>query len=101
MITEELQAPGVVGGDQLCQEQASKQPREHADREEEAGPAGDPPLAVERDAAARHDDVGVRVMGERRAQVWSTAVRPMRAPRCLGSAAMVMSVSAAALNRMS
>ena len=34
-------------------------------------------------------------------QVWSTAVRPMRAPRCFGSAAMVVSVSAAALNRRS
>jgi hypothetical protein len=29
MIAEELQAAGVVGGDELCQEQASKQPREH------------------------------------------------------------------------
>ena len=34
-------------------------------------------------------------------QVCSTAVRPMRAPRCFGSAAMVVSVSAAALNRRS
>jgi hypothetical protein len=32
MITEELQAAGVVGGDQLCQEQASKEPGEDADR---------------------------------------------------------------------
>ena len=34
-------------------------------------------------------------------QVWSTAVRPIRAPRCLGSAALVIMVSALALNRMS
>src|SRR5205823_4984045 len=27
-------------------------------------------------------------------QLWSTAVKPMRAPRCLGSAAMVSSLSA-------
>jgi hypothetical protein len=33
-------------------------------------------------------------------QLCSTAVSPMRAPRCLGSAAIVISVSAAALNRM-
>src|ERR1700746_4094839 len=33
-------------------------------------------------------------------QVCSTAVMPMRAPRCSGSAAMVSRVSAAALNRM-
>jgi hypothetical protein len=31
MIAEKLQAACVVSGDQLCQEQASKQPREHAD----------------------------------------------------------------------
>src|SRR5712692_1893247 len=34
-------------------------------------------------------------------QVWSTAVRPMRAPRCLGSVAMVSSVSAAVRNSRS
>ena len=34
-------------------------------------------------------------------QVCSTAVRPMRAPRCFGSAAIVVSVSAAVLNRRS
>src|SRR5438105_1599918 len=32
MIAEELQTAGVVGGDQPYQEQASKQPGEHADR---------------------------------------------------------------------
>ena len=34
-------------------------------------------------------------------QLWSTAVAPMRAPRCLGSAAMVSSVSAAVRNSRS
>ena len=34
-------------------------------------------------------------------QVCSTAVTPMRAPRCLGSAAIVIVVLAAALNRRS
>lgn len=34
-------------------------------------------------------------------QLWRTEVMPMRAPRCLGTAAMVVSVSADALNRMS
>jgi hypothetical protein len=34
-------------------------------------------------------------------QVWSTAVMPMRAPRCFGSAAMVSMVSDAALNSRS
>src|SRR5216684_7673158 len=64
---EELQAAGAVGGGQLLQEQSPEQPREHADGEEEARPAGYPTLAVERDPATRHDDVNVRVMRERRA----------------------------------
>src|SRR5438270_814117 len=34
-------------------------------------------------------------------QLWSTAVAPMRAPRCLGSAAIVSSVSAAVRNSRS
>ena len=34
-------------------------------------------------------------------QVWKTDMKPMRAPRCLGSAAIVSSVSAEALNRRS
>ena len=34
-------------------------------------------------------------------QVWSTAVMPMWAPRCLGSAAIVSMVSADALNKRS
>ena len=67
VIAEELQAAGVVRGDQLLQEQPAEQAREHAHRQEEAGPAGDPALAVERDAAARHDHVDVRMMGQRRA----------------------------------
>ena len=67
MIAEELQAAGVVGGGELLQEQPPEQPREHAHGEEEAGPAGYPALAVQRDAAARHDDVDVRMMRERRA----------------------------------
>src|SRR5437763_11027243 len=34
-------------------------------------------------------------------QLWSTAVAPMRAPRCFGSAAIVSSVSAAVRNSRS
>ena len=64
MIAEELQAAGVVGRDQLLQEQTAKQPREHADGKEEAGPTRDPALAVERDAAARDDDMDVRIYAE-------------------------------------
>src|SRR6266496_3809921 len=39
VIGEELQAAGGMKGGELFQEQATKQPREHADGEEEAGPA--------------------------------------------------------------
>ena len=67
MIAEELQMAGFVGRDQLLQEQPAEQAREHAHRQEEAGPARYPAFAVERDAAARHDHVDVRMMGERRA----------------------------------
>ena len=58
VIAEELQAAGVVSGGELLQEQPAEQPREHAHGEEEAGPAGDPALAVGREAAARHDACG-------------------------------------------
>ena len=66
MAAEELQVAGFVGCDQLLQEQSAEQAREHAHRQEEAGPARHPALAVERDAAARHDHVDMRMMGERR-----------------------------------
>ena len=67
VIAEEAQAAGLVGGDELLQEQPPEQAREHAHGQEEARPAGHPALAVGRDAAARHDHVHVRVMGHRRA----------------------------------
>src|SRR3984893_4741910 len=43
----ELQAPGGMGGDELFQKQPAEQPREDAHRQEEARPAGYPPLAVQ------------------------------------------------------
>ena len=52
---------------ELRQEEPPEQLREHAHGQEEARPAGHPPLAVERDAAAGHDHVDVRMMGHRRA----------------------------------
>src|SRR6202163_3196044 len=67
MIAEECQVAGLVGCDQLLHEQPAEQAREHAHRQEEAGAARHPALAVERDAAARHDHVDVRVMGHGRA----------------------------------
>jgi hypothetical protein len=55
-----------MGGDELFQKQPAEQPREHAHRQEEARPAGYPPLAVQGNAPARNDHVDVRVVGERR-----------------------------------
>ena len=46
LVGEELQAVGVVRGGQLFQEQATEEAREHPDGEKEAGPAGNPALAV-------------------------------------------------------
>ena len=51
----------------FSRKQPAEQARQHADWEEEAGPARHPVLAVERDAAARHDHMDMRMMGERRA----------------------------------
>ena len=58
-----LQAPGLVSCDRLLQEQPSKQAREHPHGQKEAGPARDPSRSVERDTAARHDHVYVRMVG--------------------------------------
>ena len=62
LVGEELQAVGVVRGGQLFQEPATEEAREHPDGEKEAGPAGNPALAVWREAAARYDDMGVRMV---------------------------------------
>ena len=59
---EEVQLPGGEGLLQVVQEQASEQPRQHPDREEESGPAGDPAFAVRGDPAAGHETMNVRVV---------------------------------------
>jgi hypothetical protein len=67
LTAEELQLPGEVRCRELLQEQPAEQSREDPDRQEEPGPAGDPALAIRRDAAAWHDDVEVWVVGQCRA----------------------------------
>ena len=62
MVAEEVQMSGVVGSGQLVEEQAAEEARQYPDRQEEAGPAGYPLLAVRRDAAAWNDDVGMGMM---------------------------------------
>jgi hypothetical protein len=66
VIAEELQAAGGMKGGEQFQKQPPKQSREHADGEEEAGPAGDPSLPIARYAATWHDDVDMRVISKRR-----------------------------------
>src|SRR5689334_6084434 len=62
LVGEELQAPGLVDGGQPFQEQAAEQAREHPHRQKEAGSAGNPVPAVGRQAAARYNDMGVRMV---------------------------------------
>jgi hypothetical protein len=51
--------------------------------------------------ASRSSGLSTAEITPRHPQVWRTESSPMRAPRCLGSAAMVIMASAEALNRMS
>ena len=67
MLAEELQFTGPIGGAELVQEQPAEQFREHAHRQKEARPARDPTICIEREPAARHDHVHMRVVGHCRA----------------------------------
>ena len=49
------------------EEEPAEETRQHAHGQEEAGLAGDPARPVRRQAAAGHDDVDMRMMGQRRA----------------------------------
>jgi hypothetical protein len=62
LVGEELQSPGLVGGVQPFEEQATEEPGEDRNGEEKAEPAGDPALAIGRDAASRDDDVSMRMV---------------------------------------
>ena len=55
-------SPASKAACRSLQEQAAEQAREHAHRQEEARPAGDPARAVGREAAARHDAMDMRMM---------------------------------------
>jgi hypothetical protein len=85
-FSEQAELAGRERGIEFSEEQPAEQAGEHAHRQKEAGATGDPACAVERRAAARHDAVNRRMMVERLPQVWSTATRPISAPRCFGSA---------------
>ena len=67
MFTEELQFAGTVGVAELLEEQAPEQSREHTHGQEKPWPAGDPTLAVKREAPAGDDAVHMGMMGHGRA----------------------------------
>ena len=62
MNGEELQASGIVGGGEPFQTQPAEQSREDLHRKKEVRAAGDPSAAVEREPAAWHDHMQVRMM---------------------------------------
>ncbi len=99
MIAEEVELAARVGGDEHREQQPSEQLREHAHGQEEAGgrriqraPSFDnpPPGTI-------MCTCGWWVMAL--PQVCSTAVMPILAPRCFGSAAIVSIVSAGRLEQ--
>ena len=55
---------GALRGSPFVEEQATEQPREYANGEEEAGAAGEPPGVIHREATAWDDAMDVRMMGE-------------------------------------
>src|SRR5207342_3207302 len=67
MIAEELQAAGMVRGDQHLQKQPAEQRRENLYRQEIARSARDPLRSIRRQAATRHDHVDMPVVRQRRA----------------------------------
>src|SRR5215470_6233519 len=97
-LAKEREPACRVGVGERRQEQPPEQAGKHLHRQEKAGLAAHPACPVERYPATRHNHMtcGWWVIVE--PQLWSTAVAPMRAPRCLGSAAIVSSVSAAVRN---
>jgi len=91
VVAEEREGCGLVGGEELVQEQSSEQARENPYGQKEPRAGRHPARAIKRDAAARDDHVHVRMMRH-------PAVMAILAPSRLGSAAIVSTVSAAAVN---
>ena len=65
-IAEDDELAGVEECDQPGEEQAPEQLAEDAHRQKKGWSGGDPALSIKRDAAARHNHVHMRVMGQRR-----------------------------------
>ena len=100
-LAKERQPARRVGAGERRQEQPPEQAGKHPHRQQKAGSQG-----TQRVPSSDIPPPGTIiwmcgwwVIAE--PQLWSTAVAPMRAPRCLGSAAIVSSVSAAVWNSRS
>ena len=98
-FAEEVQLAGIECPPQSLQEQASEQAGENADRQEEPSATSDPAGTVERWPAAGNEAMDVRMVLQGLAPGMEDCM-PSCAPRCLGSAAMVVSVSAAVRNKI-
>src|ERR1700731_3139871 len=94
VFAEELQLSRAMDGIKLLQDAPAEQAREPAHGEEDVGSAGDPPAPSSEmpPPGTIMWTCGWWVSAE--PQVWRTERTPMRAPRCLRSAAMVIMVSA-------
>ena len=65
MLAKEAERAVAVRGDKALQHETSKKSREHAHRQKDIWPTGNPSLAIWRDASTRHDAMHVRMMRER------------------------------------
>ena len=66
VFAEELKLTVPMGVLELFEEATPEQTRQHPDREEEPRLARHPAIRIERQAAAGHDAVNMRMMGQRR-----------------------------------
>ena len=62
VVAEKRETSGLVGGDELAQQQSPEQTRENPYRQQEPRAARHPARIIKGDAAARDDHVQVRVM---------------------------------------
>jgi hypothetical protein len=109
-IGEELELAWLMGLFELFEKPAAEQPRQHAYGKKEAGAASDPALVIGRYSAALKRTPGItqwiggwcsKFCPQRaKAKVCSTPKKPISAPRCLGSRAMVSKVWAVARKRI-
>jgi hypothetical protein len=62
VVTEEGETSGLMGSEELAQEQSPEQARENPYRQKEPRAARHPARVIKGDAAGRHDHVHVRMM---------------------------------------